>query len=140
MVPTMIEYLVQDYSSINGKLIRKPQAVVLKLKLDSVNSTCYFDNSLNMYNPFILGKPNIHYKRNTTHMFDRYCQYLNTIANTNTNSNSNSNKNSNSNSNSNGQNLNDQSANQSGCHFGLENTYEFKLVIEGPTAKPINLI
>jgi len=72
----MIDHLLDDYQSDNGKLSKKPQTIILTLSLGSANSTCYLTKVQNIYNPFVLGKQNKEYKHTRNEEGDRCCFYL----------------------------------------------------------------
>jgi len=58
----MINYLIDDYKKIDGKLASKPYSIVLRLRMDSDNNDeCYINKSSIIYNPFILGKLSTRY-------------------------------------------------------------------------------
>jgi len=71
----MIDRLITDYNSGIGYLSSKPNTIILTLSLQhNVKQTmCYINSNINVYNPFILGKHNPHYKKNRTKVGDKCC-------------------------------------------------------------------
>jgi len=54
-IQNMINYMVSDYSATNSKIKQKPYKVVMKLLLSFNGVSCHIANTVDIYNPFVLG-------------------------------------------------------------------------------------